>query len=107
LGEKFLTALNLTKIPATVNSWEKLIVWATLAQTRMTTSLPSLIEVSGFPPEKRVQWSIQKAETGVEIVICRSTFAIDEAYKNTNTQYLWEFITDLNNVTPPTGFLLP
>jgi hypothetical protein len=91
-----------TDLPATVNSVEKLFIWATMVlarvnPTRRVVESPDLSAINVVVP------NVIKADDNTVRFVGRVSIELDSNY-GTGTQKLWEFAKDLDNVAIPSNY---
>lgn len=97
-----MTAFATSQIPSSVNSLEKLVVWANLALNSINPTL-AVNESQASQPVNVSQTAFFRDATGQLRLTVRASLPISENY-STNTGKFWTNVQDLNNATIPTGY---
>ena len=92
-----------TQIPASINTLERLAMWALMGLRRVNPTL-SIIEVANQPAEKVAQTALVQADNNTIRFIGRVSLEIPSDYADDNTEKLWMKALELSNTAIPTAY---
>jgi hypothetical protein len=99
-----MTALNLASIPSSINSYERLLVWA--MQTVQNIANGEEVNVtSGTTSQPIAQVQVGFTADGVYRFILSGYIPCDEAELNAATAKTWMAAQDISNAAPHSNFL--
>jgi hypothetical protein len=104
-----MAAFVRTNIPTSVDTVEKLLLWALEASNLMFAAESKVIEYAGTEPQNIIKRELRQDTNGVERIIYRASLpVIPEWTKQIGTSsypLFWTVAKPINTVAIPTGFL--
>lgn len=98
-----MATFSTSHIPNTINTYEKLIVWAMAVMKNLNPTV-SINEISGLDPEKQIQFTVTQLGSGDIAVITRSCIKLSNDW-NDGSGKIWTKATEISSVADiPTAY---